>query len=317
MNAGWYDTMEIEGVVLKDGDMSASLLNYGAVTQGWWINGTPLILGYENPQDYLTDPYFMGAIVGRVANRIGGAQFALDGTLFKLSANEGLNTLHGGLTGLSQQFWNLEQISSTEAVLNFTSPDGDNGFPGEVSFEVRVNLRYPRLSYTITAQPDRPTPISIAQHNYYSLGSQNVVSGHYLKLAAQRMLDVDDQGIPLGLIRDVGDVGLDFISSHPVGSAAADLDHYFVFDHDRDPKHPVAEIQASSGLGMAVYSDQPGAQVYSAAHLSDPFRSGAGLCIEPSGYPNAPNVASFPSVIYSPENPYRQTLTLEISEDRT
>ncbi|NVO54710.1 galactose mutarotase [Rhodobacteraceae bacterium B1Z28] len=293
--------------------MKVSLLNYGAITQGWWINDTPLILGYDKPQDYLTDPFYLGAIVGRVANRMGGAQFKLGDVQYALSANEGSNTLHGGVAGLSRQHWSLEQISSVEAVLNYTSPDGENGFPGEVRFEVRVYLSFPRLTYSISAQVDRPTPISVAQHNYYSLGSDRNVSDNCLKLASNGFLDIDNQGIPSGLVRGVRENGLDFISSKPIGDTAMDIDHYFVFAPNRDHQRPVAEVGAPSGFKLSVYSDQPGAQVYTAAHLSDPFQSGAGLCIEPSGYPNAPNISSFPAIICSPDNPYHQTLILEIS----
>lgn len=307
---------DMKRVVLKNGDMSVALLNYGAITQGWWLGDTPLILGYETPEEYLTDPYYVGAIVGRVANRISGAQFELGGTQYNLSANEGGNTLHGGTAGLSHQRWALEQISPTEAAFDLVSPDGDNGFPGQVRFEISVQLKNPCLTYSITAQPDRPTPISISQHNYYALGRHQTVSEHGLKLASDRFLEVDDQGIPSGVLQGVKDGGVDFTRSKPVGRAATDLDHYFVFDPDRDHRDPVANVHAPSGLGMTVYSDQPGAQVYSAAHLSAPFRSGAGLCIEPSGYVNAPNIRAFPSIIYSKDHTYRQTLTLEISDNR-
>ena len=313
MKAGQGTPVHIDRVLLNDHTMSVSLLSYGAITQGWWINDTPLILGYEDPQDYLTDPYYLGAIVGRVANRIGGADMQLDGIRYPLSANEGANTLHGGATGLSRQNWTLSQAAENEVVLGFVSPDGDNGFPGEVQFEVRVSLNYPRLTYAISARPDRPTPISIAQHNYYSLGSASSIVDTCLQLASDRLLDTDEHGVPTGQLRQVHDVGLDFTLSKPIGSALRAIDNFFVFDPQRSPQNPIAEVEAGSGLKLSVYSDQPGAQVYSVAHLSAPFNREGGVCIEPSGYPNAINVASFPPIIYSPDNPYRQTLDLEIS----
>ncbi len=304
----------IEEVALQDGSMRVSLLSCGAITRGWWFNETPLILGYDNPQDYLNDRNYLGAIVGRVANRIGGAAFTIGGTRFELSANEGRNTLHGGVSGLSRVNWRITQVSGREAVLSVISPDGDNGFPGRVRFEVRVSLEEPRLTYTISAVPDRPTPVSIAQHNYYSLGDGASVLDHHLKLAARQRLELDGQGVPSGRLVDVGNGRLDFREGRAVGVVSGDIDHYFVFDPDRDPQQPVAQLAAPSGCAIAVYSDQPGAQVYAGGHLSAPFGAGAGLCIEPSGYPNAVNIPVFPSVLCTPEKPYHQTLTLEAIE---
>lgn len=305
----------IENAILIDGNMRVSVLKYGAITQGWWYKDVPLILGFEDPTDYLTDTRYLGAIVGRVANRIRGATFELDGTSFELNANEGKNTLHGGDDGLSKQFWELEQIAQNEVLLSYVSRDGESGFPGNIRFEVRIRLQGSRLVYSITAQPDRPTPISITQHNYYTLGVAEGVDEHKLKLASNWYLDIDDQGIPSGRVLATNENGLDFSTPNSIGSVPDGIDHYFCFDHDRGPKAPVAELTSPSGLALTVYSDQPGAQVYSGYELTKPRRTSRGVCIEPSGYPNAPNISSFPSIIYTPENPYRQELILEVSEE--
>ncbi len=314
MNKSRTDCTDIPVIVLQDGDMRVSLLGYGAITQGWWYKGQTLILGYDDPTEYLNDPFYLGALVGRVANRIGGAGFDLDGTHHALIANEGSNTLHGGAEGLSRQFWQVEQLSPCEAVLVHVSPHGAGGFPGAVRFEVRVRLDFPCLTYSISAWPDRPAPISIAQHNYYTLGSAQGISEHRLQLASDRHLELDDKGIPYGGIVDSASVGLDFSASQPIGQAAMDLDHFFLFGTGGKVAQPVATLAAPSGLTMTVHSDQPGAQVFSAAHLSAPFAPHAGVCIEPSGYPNAPNVPAFPSIICTPDKPYHQTLMLEMSE---
>nr|WP_256364012.1 aldose epimerase family protein [Ruegeria sp. 6PALISEP08] len=306
----------IERVVLEDGDMSVSLLSYGAITQGWWIGQTPLILGYDAPQDYLTDPYYLGAIVGRVANRVSGATFALLGEVHRLTANEGNNTLHGGPVGLSKVNWTVDKIAPNQAVLSMNSPDGDGGFLGAVRFEIGVELAYPCLTYTITAHPDRPAPISIAQHNYYSLGCPQGILECHLKLKATHSLELNESAIPTGRILNTDAENLDFSHNRVIGQEAGHLDHYFVFESGRDVTMPVAEVETPSGLRMNVYSDQPGAQVYAAAHLSDPFRPGAALCIEPAGYTDAVNNPTFPSVICTPEKPYHQKLTLEIVEGR-
>lgn len=302
--------MQIEQVRLQDKDMSVSLLNYGAITQGWWIDDTPLILGYGDPQAYLNDPFYHGAIVGRVANRIKGAGFDLEGTRYRLNPNESANTLHGGTEGLSRQIWTLQQLSDREAVMSYLSPDGEGGFPGEVRFVLHVSLNFPNLIYTITAQPDRPTPISIAQHNYYTLGSPVGVQDFSLRIDAGHVLETDAQGVPIGNLQDVQNTALDF--THP-GRPGKNIDHFYVFDSDRDAQQPIAAIDAANGLGLRVFSDQAGAQVYSAGSLGAPFHAGAGLCFEPSGYPNAPNISAFPGMVFSPERPYHQTLTLKLT----
>lgn len=302
-----------ETVILTDGDMRASVLNYGAITQGWWYKGARLIFGFDDPINYFTDTTYMGAIVGRVANRIGGARLELAGAGFELNANEGENTLHGGAEGLSKQFWNLEQTAPNEVVLRYLSRDGESGFPGNVRFEVSVTLRNSRLTYTLQGYPDRPTPISLTQHNYYTLGSAKGVDAHKLELASDRYLEINEQGVPSGRLFSTKDSELDFSAPRSIGHVPMAIDHYFCFDQACDPADPVAKFTAPSGISLAAYSDQPGAQVYSGAQLAKPLRGSAGLCIEPSGYPNAPNIPSFPSIICSPEKPYRQVLTLEIS----
>ncbi len=302
--------LQIELVRLQDKNMSLSLLNYGAITQGWWIGDTSLILGYDDPRAYLRDPFYHGAIVGRVANRIKGAGFDLAGARYRLDPNEGANTLHGGAEGLSRQIWTLRKLSDREAVMTYLSPDGESGFPGEVRFELRVSLSFPNLTYTVTAQPDRPTPISIAQHNYYTLGSPAGVEDFSLRIDAGHVLGTDAQGVPTGNLEDVRNSALDFRTP---GRPGKNIDHFYVFDNDRNTQQPIATIDAVNGLGLHIFSDQAGAQVYSAGSLGAPFHVGAGLCVEPSGYPNAPNISGFPSMVFSPERPYHQTLTLKLT----
>lgn len=300
----------IESVELVDGSMRVALLSYGAITQGWWLGDTPLILGYDNPADYVTDPFYLGAVVGRVANRIGGARFSLNDNEYQLDANEGANTLHGGSMGLSRQNWISEQMSMQEARFSLLSEEGAGGFPGRVVFTVSVKLQAPRLTYTFFAQPDRPTPISLAQHNYYSLGHDNALDMQ-LRLASNQFLAKGAGGIPTGELLPATD-HLDFSTLSELRNAP-ELDHFYTLPGATNGE-PVVELRAPSGLGMRVWSDQPGAQVYSGCGLSAPFAENGGVCIEPSGYPNAPNVPGFPSMIFTPDLPYHQHLALEIDE---
>ncbi len=294
--------------------MRLAILDHGAVTQGWWLNDTPLILGYDDPEKYRDDPYFLGAIVGRVANRIGGAGFDLGDAPIRLLPNEGRNQLHGGPTGFWTQRWEIGEVTRNTVRLTLHSPDGDGGFPGAVDVEVSVRLETPRLTYDIRARPDRPTPISIAQHNYYCLGDPDGIRNHRLQVPANATLALDRETVPTGDIAPVDGGPLDFRAPRSLSQAPGGVDHFFLFDADRAPGTPVAKLTAPSGLSLNVTSNQPGAQIYTGHGLGHPFAPFAGACIEPSGYPNAVNIPAFPDMIATPEHPYHQVLTLEIVE---
>lgn len=302
----------MDRVVLETGEMRVALLSYGAITQGWWRGETSLILGYDDPEAYRSDPNFMGAIVGRLANRVSGAAFDLDGTRYDLIANEGANQLHGGPGGFWSRDWQLEQTSTTEARLTYHSPDGEDGYPGAVEVTVNVTLGCDSLTYRMEARPDRPTALSLAQHNYYALGRPP--GSLAAQIAAPRVLELGEGQIPTGSIVPV-DGKLDLREMQALGTVAPDLDHFYVFDPARDPGAPSVVLRAPSGLTLTVYSDQPGAQIYTGQGLAPPFRPRAGVCIEPSGFPNAVNTPAFPSVIATPDAPYLQMLRLVISGD--
>ncbi|MCI5110548.1 MAG: galactose mutarotase [Marivita sp.] len=295
--------------MLENEDMRVALLSHGAITQGWWLGNTPLILGYEDPTAYLSDPYFMGAMVGRLANRVSGACFDLDGRHYCLEANEGPNQLHGGPDGLWSRSWSINAISPSEALLTFHSPDGDGGYPAAVDLRMTVTLGRDSLTYQIEARPDRPTPLSLAQHNYYCLGE----GGLSLHVNAAGCLELDVAQVPTGNVLPLSCTTHDLRTGTALGKDGPDIDHFYLFDADRDPTEPKATLRAKSGLTLAFFSDQPGAQVYTAHGLGHPFAPRAGLCFEPSGYPDAVNCAAFPSVIATPDAPYRQTLRLVVS----
>jgi len=292
--------------------MRVAVLDHGAVTQGWWLGETPLILGYRKPSDHVTDGAFVGAIAGRVANRIGGARYAHGGRTVMLEPNEGRNLLHGGRHGIWSRTWQVRQATRAAVHLALHSPAGEGGFPGSVDFDLYIRLAAPCLTYDIHARTDRPIPISIAQHNYYCLGDPDGILAHRLRVAARDTLALGADRVPTGARVPVDGGPFDFRTPRPVAQADAGIDHYFVFDPARDMAGPVVELAAPSGLTLRVRSDQPGAQIYTGHGLGDPFRPFAGICIEPSGFPDAVNKPAFPSVMVTPDRPYRQVLSLEI-----
>lgn len=302
----------IESIELRHGAMRVRLLSHGAVTQGWWYDGVPLILGYDDPVAYLSDPYYLGAIVGPVANRISGARYTQDGTDVLLSANEGDNTLHSGPEGLSAQHWEIARIDDRTADLTHVAVDGEAGFPGEAGFGMRVTLSDNTLTYDMWARVDGPRPISLAQHNYYTLGAR---SGADLKLTLpmEHVLARSENGVANGGVMSIADAGLDFTVERPLSDMSAGIDRYFIRSDETQGLRHMADLAAPSGLMLRVASDQPGAQVYTGHFLGAPFEPWDGICIEPSGYPNAVNQPHFPSVFSTPASPYAQKLVLEVS----
>ncbi len=310
-------------VVLRDGGVSVALLARGAVMQDWRVplhgEAVPVILGYRDAEAYRRDSTFMGAIVGRVANRIGGARYQQDGRPVALVANDGTHQLHGGPGGLWAVDWHLEQLDASHARLTHHSPEGTMGFPGAVDFTVDVALDGFAVTWDMRATASCATPISLAQHNYYAL-SGNGLGGQRLLVAAGRVLARDESGIMTGGIRAAaGD--LDFRAGRQLRGGGERADDFLLFDPGRDPAQPVAEVLSPNGLRLRMWSDQPGAQVYTGqsmpvltgGHAGRALGPGAGLCLEPSGYPNAVNVPTFPAVLHGPQTPYRQVLKVEIA----
>lgn len=301
----------IDFLDLQHGAMRVRLLSYGAVTQGWWYDGVPLILGYDDPEAYITDPFYVGAIVGPVANRISGARYAQDEREVQLSANEGVNTLHCGPEGLSAQHWKISRVDEQRADLTYTAISGEAGFPGQASFRIRVTLSDNKLTYDMRADVDCPRPISLAQHNYYTLGQQSG-SDLSLTMPMEQVLTLSDCGIATGEVEGVGDADLDFRNKKPLRDIPDGLDRFFIrSDKTRNLQH-MAELAAPSGLKLRVASDQAGAQIYTGHGLGAPFDPWGGICIEPSGYPNAVNQPQFPSMFCTPSSPYAQKLVLEV-----
>lgn len=314
-------------VTISDGDVSLSILNYGATTRDWRVplsgQRVPVVLGYKDPERYLTCATFFGAIAGRVSNRIGGSQFTLGGHSYQLTANEGANQLHGGPTGLSKVFWEIEPDGSSGARLSYASPAGENGFPGRAKVTVDIRLDGACVTYDMRAEVDCVTPISLAQHNYYNLDGGGSIWDHRMRCEADGVLEMDDQGIMNGGIAPVDGSRFDFRKMRSFAEADATrlgIDHNLVFDADRSFDQPVSEVEAPNGMRLKFWSDQPGGQLYTAVAMpsqdggldGQTYGPAAGFCFEPQGFPNAVNIPSFPSVLVSPEMPYAQKLQVEI-----
>lgn len=330
------DIAEIGGnvlreAVLSDGGVRLCLLNYGAITRDWRVpcggGSVPVVLGYGEPRDYLGDGNYLGAIIGRVANRTAPARFDLDGASHHLCANEGPTHIHGGPRGLHTRFWSMEPDSTANALrFDLLSKAGDGGYPGDVAFALTVTLKGSVVTYDMEARTSARTPINMAQHNYYNLAGRGDIWEHRARISGDRYLPLTEALVPTGDIVAVSGSAYDFRRPRRFGEADLDrvgTDINLVFPAPRDHAVPVARFEAPSGLCMQVTSDQPGAQLYSGTHLAGeaqghggqtygPF---SGFCFEPQMFPNALNIDRFPSIVIDPDRPYRQKLTIDISEN--
>lgn len=317
----------MQSAILESGAARVTILSRGCITHDWRVahGGAelPVVLGYADPADHLRHPgAHLGVIAGRVANRIAGARFRLDGRDWQLAANEGPNQLHGGPGGLGRRDWRIERDGDRAVRLALHSPHGDQGYPGAVDFAVTVTLDGHRLTYDMAARPDRPTPVNLAQHSYYNLMGGGQVWNHRLRVAAGRYTPVDGAMIPTGEIATVPD-RLDFRRARTIRDAdpqGRGIDANLVLDA---APGPAAELDAPNGLRLRLWTDQPGMQVYTAAKLSGtaPAHPGqtlgpfAGICLEPQHFPDSPNRLGFPSILCTPDRPYRQVLTVEIKPE--
>ena len=285
-----------QAIFLSCGNIDAKVLDYGAITQSIRFRGSEVLLGYEDAGSYLSDPFYMGAFVGPLANRLKGSAFDLDGEVYRFRPNEGVNLLHSGDAGLSGQYWDILDQSRSAIWLRLVSKEGASGFPGDVTYDLQVFIWNDSLTYQMTAQTTAATPISLAQHNYYQarLGAKDVE----LSLNAEEALDVDEALIPNGQLRPIDPEEL---------NGARDIDSACVVSRGK-----VASLKTPE-YRMDVFSNQPSLQVYSGSHLSDPFEARSGLCLEPQGFPNAINQSEFPSVVVQPGEIYRFTKILSFS----
>lgn len=271
-----------------------------------------VVLGYDDASGYETQGKYIGALIGRHGNRIGGAEFDLGGKHYTLAKNDGNNNLHGGIKGFDKVIWDSE-IDGETLVLSYTSPDGEEGFPGELKVTVRYTFdRNNALMINYTAVSDELTVCNLTNHAYFNLDCEGDILGHKLTLNATHFTVANSESLPNGYIAKVEGTPLDFTSEHIIGERI-DADYEQLnfaggYDHNWCPdgegyRHIATVKAAKSGRVMDVYSDLPGVQFYSGNFLdgAKPYGKGgkpierrSGLCLETQFYPNAlanPNFA--------------------------
>ena len=311
---------------------SVRVITYGGVVTSINVrdregNRDDIVLGHDTLAGYLNDNSYFGAIVGRYANRIGGARFTIDGRVYELAANNGPNSLHGGLQGFDKAVWNAEPIQAAGAAavkLTHTSPDGDEGFPGKLSVSVVYTFSdRGELAIDYEATTDMPTVVNLTNHSYFNLGGEGSgdVLGNVLTLNADRYTPVDAELIPTGQIAEVAGTPLDFRTGTTIGARIHDAsiielargyDHNFVINRAREGEVKAAEVfDPTSGRVLEVFTSEPGVQLYVANHQNGNVgKSGhvynqyGAFCLETQHYPDSPNKPGFPSTILRPGETY-------------
>jgi len=307
------DGRDLHAISLQADGLAARVLTLGAIVQDLRFEGVdhPLVLGSPDPAAYMTTTRSMGAIVGRCANRINGASFTLDGTTYHTDKNcLGRHTLHGGVEGVGQQVWQIEDHAPDRVTLSHVSPDGHMGFPGRLTIRATISLQDQALVTEMEAVTDAPTPCNLAPHGYFNLDGSDDVLDHHLMIAADRYLPLNDDLLPLPGTGLVEGTLFDFREDREIGRSG--YDHNFCLADSVLPPRPVARLTGRSGLAMTVETNMPGLQIYDGRHFAGlPGLDGrvygphAGLAMETQFWPDSPNRPDFPDVILRPGQTYR------------
>ena len=316
----------VDVYVLNSGDIEARIISYGAILQSLRVpdrNGktADIVLGFDSLGDYETknSPY-IGAIIGRYANRVAGGKFTLDGKTFTLPLNDGpdpqhhVNTLHGGLVGFDKAVWESKEIPHG-VELTHVSADGDQGFPGKLTVVVRYTLIGRDLKIEYSATTDKDTVLNLTNHSYFNLAGQGNgdILQNEVKMNASHYTPVNGNLIPTGELASVSGTPFDFRKAAAVGARINDdndqlkkghgYDHNWVLENGGKLAEAAEVYEPSSGRVLQVLTDQPGIQFYTANFLDGTItgkdgkvyqRRGA-LCLETQRFPDSPNHPKFPT----------------------
>jgi len=322
------DGRNVDAITLGDAGLQVEVLTYGAILRrlSYPVRGVrrELILNFDRLEDYVRDRAYVGSLVGRFGNRIANSTFTLDGRVHNLTANEGTNHLHGGELGFGKRLWRVvEVIDATRAVLGLTSPDGEEGYPGEMETTVELAVQPNSLTITLQARCSAPTPVNLTYHPYFNLGGPHAPAlDQRLRIPASHYLPVKAGLIPTGERAPVAGTTFDFrearrlepppLNTHAQLGLAGGYDHCWALDADAD----CACELASRDLTLTLSGTGPGVQFYNGQFLARAHPSlGSGVILEPQGFPNAPNESDFPPAILRPGEAYRAEIEYHLRAD--
>ena len=297
----------VEIVTLSNDVAELKVMNRGATIVSFTPYGRDIIGGYDRLEDYIADKgSYQGATVGRVANRIGDAQFSMDGAIYMVTANDNGNCLHGG-SGFSFKMWNIEDMTENSVTLSYYSPDGEDGFPSGLMSKVKFTLVAATIMIEYEAIPEGKTPIALTNHSYFNLeGFGGVIDNHVATIYADSYTEVDDKLIPNGVRLNVEGGAFDFRTPKKIGEdfgkSVDGYDHNFIlcpkfYKEFKGSSLPLCASVSGDGLTLNVYTDQPGIQFYTGNFLAGgpnyrgntPKIKHGAFCLEAQTEPNCIN----------------------------
>ena len=313
---------------LKGGHLEMTVTDYGARVLSLFVpdrkgEKIDVIVGYSGIQEYLDLPgeRFFGAAVGRLANRLGGAEFTLDGKQYHTAANDHGNTLHGGFIGIDRVPWNVEDVSESSISFSLVDPDGNEGWPGNLRISLRYSLtEQDGFKVEYSAVTDAPTLCNLSHHSFFNLtgDSSRSILDHILELDAEYYIPVDEKLIPSGEIRPVAGTAFDFRTPKPIGQdidEAGGYDHNWCLSAGKGLRRVACLYEPDSGRKMEVYTDQSGIQFYSGNFFDGSYPGKEGrpigyrcaLALETQIWPDAIHHPLFPSPVLRPGETYSHT----------
>ncbi len=325
--------------------MTVGILNYGGIITHLKVPDRKgyvqdVVLGHNNIKGYEEENDYFGCIAGRYANRIQGGTFSLDGNTYQLPKNNGPNALHGGLKGFDQQIWDAIPYSANDSVglvLSYTSPDGEEGYPGTLRTTVTYTLtQQNELRIHYEAVTDKPTILNLTNHSYFNLkdGGASDILDHELQIYASRFTPVGKTLIPTGSLDSVQNTPFDFTKATPIGQRintnhiqleyGQGYDHNYVLDQIGDQLMLAAQVRdPGSGRVLEVWTTEPGIQFYSGNFLKGDitgkqdivYKHRAGFCLETQHFPDSPNQPDFPTTVLRPGETFESTTLFRFKVD--
>jgi len=337
------DGTAVDAFILENSDgTTVKVLTYGATLASIQVKDkkgkfADILLGYDSLEQYCADEAYLGAVVGRYANRIANGKFTLDGKDYTLVVNNGLNHLHGGEKGFNSKVWTGDIVDADDptVLLSYFSEDGEEGYDGNLTVYVQYTLTQKNeLKVEYRVNTDKRTVVNLTQHAYFNLageGNGNVLEQQLMLNAKFYTPVADENSIPTGEILSVKNTPMDFLTSTSIGQRINDnfpqlifangYDHNWVLDHELGVLGLAARVfEPNSGRVMEVFTTEPGVQFYTGNFLADIngkngniYNKRDGFCLETQHYPDSPNKPHFPTTVIDSHETYRQTTIFKFS----
>jgi aldose 1-epimerase len=334
-------------VLTNKSGAEAAITNYGGAVVSLKVPDrsgklADVVLGYDTADGYVNDKSYFGALVGRYGNRIGHAQFVLDGKTYTLAKNNGENSLHGGIAGFNKALWTARMLPAKDGQsleLSYLSKDGEEGFPGDLKVTVTYTLTDANaLKIDYSATTEKKTVVNLTNHSYFNLAGQGAgdILGHLLTIQADKFTPVDSGLIPTGELRDVRGTPFDFRKSTAIGARidrdeeqlklGGGYDHNFVLRRSAGVGESLAArvVEPASGRVLEVWTTEPGVQFYTGNFLDGKTVGKGGItypkrsafCLETQHFPDSPNQPKFPSAVLNPGDRYHTITTYKFSTEK-